>query len=154
MAVNIPEVFIIDDTDKQTVVKVTGFYNTATTQNTKIITANTLYGANASRPCILSLGAMEYSSSIANGFVSLQFIGNGSNSNALIAGRANDGAWNRYIPNSGAFPPTGDINLFQSGLAGGDTFNMVLTFVKELQGTVWTGNNYGSGAWANTQYGY
>jgi len=153
--VNVPEVFILDDTDKQTVVKITGFYNTATTQNTQVVTANTLKGASNTLPCILSIGAMEYSTSIANGFIALEFIGSGSaNSNALLAGRANDGAWNRYIPNSGAAPTTGNLNLFQSGLGAGDSFSIIVTLIKEFQGTYWTGTNYGAGAWTAAETGY
>lgn len=151
---NTPEVFILDDTDHQAVIKITGYYVSAQTANVKIVTANTLRGANTSLPCILSIGAMEYTSSINAGYVAVQFIGNTSNSNAFTVGRCNDGQWNRYVPNSGPALPTGDLNLQQVNCAANDSFTIILTLIKEFQGMYWAGSNYGAGAWANTQNGY
>ena len=154
MAANTPEVYIIDDTDKHVVVKVIGYYTTATTQNTQLFSANTLRGADNTKPCILSIAAVDYSASIANGYVAVEFMG-AANQKGYVFGRANDGNFIRYVPNA-AGAPTGDINLNQVGLAGSDVFDLVITFVKEFQGTYWNiaAPTRGSGAWANTQYGY
>ena len=154
MAANAPEVYIIDDTDKHTVVKVIGYYTQATAQNTLIVQANTLRGACTTKPCILSIAAVDYSASLANGLVAIEFIGS-ANVAGYVFGRANDGNFIRYIPNC-AGAPTGDINLRQQGFSGNDCFDLVITFVKEYQGTYWNAASgmLGSGAWANAQYGY
>lgn len=154
MSVNTPEVFILDDQDHYVTVKVIGFYNATTNANTVIVTANTLRGANTSQPCILSLTAATYTSSMNNGFLAIEYISSvNSNSKAITMGRFNDGIFNQYIPNS-ANTPTGDINLLQQSLGSADAFTLVLTFVKEFQGTYWSNNRIGSGSWANTQVGY
>ncbi len=154
MSANVPEVFVLDDTDHQSVIKITGYYTAACTTNNTIVTANTLKGANTSLPCILSITALEYTSSIANGHVDVEFVSTvNANSKAITVGRANDGQWNRYIPNS-ANTASGDINLNQIGLSSGDSFTLIITCLKEFRGVYWDNTGRGSGAWANTQIGY
>jgi hypothetical protein len=154
MAVNVPEVLVLDDQDHYVTVKVIGFYNAATNANSVIVTANTLRGANTSLPCILSLTAATYTSSMNNGFLAIEYVSSvNANSKAITMGRFNDGIFNQYIPNS-ANTPTGDINLLQQSLGSADAFTLVLTFVKEFQGTYWASPSRGAGAWANTQVGY
>jgi hypothetical protein len=168
MLLNVPQVQLIDDNDHQSVVKITGVFSTATSSNTVVVQANTLYGANSSRPCILAVNSWEYSASFANGAIVLEWVSTANqNTTIMTAGRANDGAIARYIPNN-ANTPTGDVNLAILGAAPGDTFSLTVSFMKCLQGQQPTlpasnSNNYlgtiintniGSGAWANTQVGY
>jgi hypothetical protein len=170
MLANQPQVQIIDDTDHQTVVKITGYYNSATSSNTLVVQANTLYGANPNVPCILSVNSWEYSSSLANGFIVLEWVSLvNDNTTIMTTGRFNDGAVVRYARNN-ANTPTGDINLNTANAQPGDSFTITLSLVKEYQGqvlTVLAGNtynyegnvtsnniNYGVGAWARAQTGY
>ena len=164
MLYNTPQTQILDDQDHQTVVKITGYYNAATNANTLVVQANSLFGANASLPCILGLNSIEYSTSINNGFVALEWVST-ANQNTTItsAGRFNDGAFARYIPNN-ANTPTGDENLVTQGLAPGDSYTLIVSFLKEYQGQNLRNNNYlgpvantvnyGAGAWANAVAAY
>lgn len=153
MAVNTPEVVVLEDQDHFATIKIVGFYNQATNSNTVILTANTLKGANTSLPCILSITAIEYSSSMNNGFLAIEYVSSvNSNSKAFTCGRFNDGSFNRYIPNS-ANTPSGDLNLLLQNLGNADAFTLMITVQKEFQGLQWA-NNYGAGAWANTQAKY
>lgn len=171
MLFNTPQVQIIDDQDHQAVVKITGYYNTATSANTLVVAANTLFGGNTSLPCILAVNSWEYSSSLANGFIALEWVSTtNQNTTIMTCGRFNDGAIARYIPNN-ANTPTGDVNLVTANAQPGDSFSLTVSFLKQLQGQTLTtpnvagnvqnylGNvtpvvNYGAGAWANTQAGY
>ena len=153
---NLPEVFILDDSESYRLSsRLPEFYTSPTAQNTLIIQANTLRGnvttTQPTIPAILSISAAEYSTSFANGYVSVEFVGASANSNALNFGRCNDGQINRYIPNS-AVGPTGDLTLQQVGVNGNDVFTIVLTLVKEYQGV--PGNGVGTGGWNRAQTGY
>jgi hypothetical protein len=164
MLLNAPQVQIIDDNDHQTVVKITGVFSAATSSNTVVVQANTLYGANASLPCILTVNCWEYSSSLSNGSIVLEWVSTANqNTTILTAGRANDGGFARIIENN-ANTPTGDVNLAILGAAGGDSFSLTVSFLKKFQGQTQKGSNYlgavpsvvnfGANAWANTQVGY
>jgi hypothetical protein len=151
MAANSPEIAILDDQDHQVVVKIVGYFTAATTSNT-ILQANTFKGANTSiSPCLLSLVNFLYTTSMANGTVSLEWVGS-SNVRAVSAGHFNDGEINKYIPNN-ATTPTGDLSIRIDNASPNDSFTIVATLLKEFQGTYWSGNK-GAGAWANTQIGY
>jgi uncharacterized membrane protein len=168
---NAPQVQIIDDQDHQTVVKITGCYTAACTANTLVVQSNTLFGANTSLPCILAVNSWEYSSSLANGFISFEWVSNGNtNTTIMTCGRFNDGTIARYIPNN-ANTPTGDVNMWTANAQPGDSFSITISFLKQYQGQTLTfptvtgnvqtyiGNvasitNYGAGAWANAQAQY
>lgn len=168
---NAPQVQIIDDQDHQIVVKITGYYTAACTANTLVVQANTLFGANASLPCILGVNSWEYSSSLANGFISFEWVSNGNtNTTIMTCGRFNDGAIARYIPNN-ANTPTGDVNMWTANAQAGDSFSITISFLKEYDGqtlrmplvsgnvNTYLGNAnvisaYGAGAWANAQAAY
>ena len=162
MLFNTPQVQIIDDQDHQAVVKITGYYNTGVNANNLVVQANTLFGANNSRACILSVNSWEYSSSLSNGFITLEWVSTANQNTTIFSvGRFNDGAIARYVPNN-ANTPTGDINLVTANAQPGDCFSIVLSLMKEFNGNkiannylgvVTTGAN-GAGAWANTQAGY
>ena len=168
MLLNVPQVQIIDDNDHQTVVKITGMYTAACTANTVVIKSNTLYGANTSLPCLLAVNSWEYSTSLANGFIALEWVSTfNANTTIMTSGRCNDGGVSRFIPNN-ANTPTGDINLVTANAQPGDSFTLTVSFLKMLSGYQLVSGNannylgaivantfgYGSGAWANTQVGY
>ena len=162
MLYNTPQVQIIDDQDHQTVVKITGYYNAACTTNTLVVQSNTLFGANTSRPCILAVNSWEYSTSLSNGFIALEWVSTvNQNTTIMTAGRFNDGAIARYIPNN-ANTPTGDVNLVTANAQPGDSFSLTVSFMKVFEGSKGANNylgavsnaGYGTGAWANTQAGY
>ena len=153
MAVNVPEVVVIDDNDHQTVLKIVGFFNAATSSNTKI-QANTFKGANTSiTPCLVGVVNILYSTSFSNGSIALEYVST-VNTNTRIAqvGRCNDGELNKYVPNN-ANTPSGDMNINIANAGANDSFTMYVTCLKEMQGAYWA-FNAGAGAWANTQVGY
>jgi hypothetical protein len=161
MIFNQPNIQILDDQDHQTVISVSGVYTSACTgSNGIVIQANTFYGANASLPCIISVNAVEYDTSFANGSATLEYVSNGNNNTTIATmGRNNSGNFSRYIRNQ-ANTPTGDINLLLNNVEPSDTFMIIVSFLKEYQGCAWAnaamavGQNYGSGAWANAQAHY
>jgi hypothetical protein len=168
MLLNVPQVQLIDDNDHQAVVKITGFFNAATSTNGVVVQANTLYGANASLPCILAVNAWEYSTSLSNGSIALEWVSTANqNTTIMSAGRFNDGAITRFIPNN-ANTPTGDVNLVTANAQPGDSYSLTVSFMKCFMGQnstlpasnannylgVITNTNIGVGAWANTQKGY
>ena len=150
MSANAPEVEIIDDQDHQTTVKIVGYFTAGTTSNTKL-QANTFRGANTSiNPCIISLVNFAYTTSMANGTVALEWVGS-SNVRIVSAGHNNDGELKKYIPNSAA-APTGDVSIRIDNAMPNDSFTIIATFAKELQGL--SSTHAGAGAWANTQAQY
>lgn len=151
MAANTPEIQILKDNDKEATIKVVGwFLGGLTTSNTPIV-ANTLLGANtaATVKCISSITNMLYSTSMANGRVSLEFVGtSGGNTKALTYGHFNDGETNKYIINN-AVAPSGDFNINVENAGGNDSFTLIFTINKENQGIPGNAQQWGSGGWAN-----
>jgi hypothetical protein len=129
MSANNPEVTVLSDTGTTAVVSITGYYNAATTQNTKVLTANTLSFANTSQTCIVTLQKVQFSADVT-GSLQLQWIGGSSNSTIMNFGTSQAGNFDAYVPNF-ASSPTGDINLNQIGLANNDVYNLILTLNKE-----------------------
>lgn len=160
MLLNTPMITIIDDNDHQAVVKISALYTSANAgYNVTAVTANALFGGNASQNCVLSVNSVEYTSSIANGSLALEFVYSGNNANNLpicTFGRANDGQINRYINNqiTAHANVAGDINLFASNLEANDSFTLVVSVLKEYQGQYWISGGVGSGAWSNAQAHY
>ena len=146
MSVNLPETQVLVDRDDKVVVKVGGWFNTATTTNTTILQANTLYGANASAPCPLTITAVQLVTSLANGFVQLYYVGPSSNVGTLYLGRSLSSTIEAYCVNpfsaNGTLTATvpGDIGLWVNGAASGDSYSLIIQLAKE-KGTV---------GWANT----
>jgi hypothetical protein len=152
---NVPEVQIITDDSWKTVVKVLGFFNAATSSNTVVVQANTLFGANnsANAPLpILSVARVLYSQGLANGFLQLEWVGkNGAaanNSDIINLGARTSGDMPMTIPNALALSntsnvalanTTGDINLSIVGAEPNDAFSIFITLNKENS----------QGGWAN-----
>lgn len=149
MSANTPEIQILKDNDKEATIKVVGwFLGGLTTSNTPFV-ANTLFGANtaAGRQCISSITNMLYSTSIANGRVSLEFVGS-TNAKAYTFGHFNDGEMQKYIPNN-APAPTGDYSINVENAQGNDSFTMIFTIAKENMGIPGNAAAYGANSWAN-----
>ena len=175
MIFNTPLVQILDDNDHQTVAMIAAYYSSPANANNLVIQANTLYGGNNSLPCILGVNSLEYNSSIANGFIVLEWVST-SNQNTTIftTGRNSSGSIPRYIRNL-ANTPTGDVNLSVVNMEANDTFTIIVSFLKEYEGQIlklsagntyisnvhytYVGptpnvNHYGAGAWSNAQIHY
>jgi hypothetical protein len=151
-APNLPEVQIITDDTWKTIVKVLGFFSAATSSNTVVVQANTLFGANTSAAAplpLLSVARVLYSQGLANGYIQLQFVGkNGANNADIInLGSRTSGDMPMFIPNalaSNAASTTGDINLNIVGAEPNDAFSLFITLNKDN----------GHGGWANAYIGY
>lgn len=157
MIFNTPTIQIIDDQDHQAVIKITGMYTSAcTASNSVVVQANSLFGANSSLPCMISVNAVEYSTSIANGALALEYVSTVNNNTTITTcGRNSDGQFARYIKNQ-ANTPSGDINLLIDDMEANDAYTIIVSVLKEYQGAVWAtpatmnvGPGYGAGAWAN-----
>jgi hypothetical protein len=162
MLLNTPIITVLDDQDHQSVIQISATYAATNAGfNVVVIQANTLYGANTSLPCIICVNDVQYTSSIANGSLVIEYVSSGNaNSPICTFGRANDGEIVRYFKNQ-ANTPTGDINLFGQNLEANDSFTIIISVLKEYLGCSWAsiatmnvGQNYGAGAWANAQAHY
>lgn len=129
MSVNNPEVQVLYDTGRETMVKIHGYYNSATTSNTKVITANALTFANASQTCLVSITRIMYQTQMT-GIAQLQWQGSGGNTPIVSFGRSAAGTFEGYMTNNGS-SPTGDINLWVVGAANNDSYDLFLTLNKE-----------------------
>lgn len=129
MAVNVPEVHLLSDTGKTTIVKIVGYYNATTTGDTKVITANALSFSNTTYQARVSISKIQYAVDMAAGSLRLEWQGS---TNSVIAafGTASSGVIDAYIPNNAA-AATGDINLRVDGAASNDAYTIVMTLNKE-----------------------
>lgn len=141
MAVNIPDVQILVDTGKKTVVKVTAYYNAANNSNSTIVNANTLFGANNSAPTVLSITEVNYSLGLANGYAMLYWVnGAVANVNAVAAIMGDDAAGTLlgYMKNPLASNTanlnanSGDLGLQVQGAGNQDSLTMIITMNKEV----------------------
>ena len=132
MAVNAPEVQVLIDDGAKSVIKIIGYYNAATSSNTLVVQANTLAFGNTSKTCIVTLTGVTYSTSMANGYVQLQWIGSSSNTGILNFGRNSSGTLSAWIPNN-ASSPTGDIALQVVNAQPNDSYDLLLLLNKEAQ---------------------
>lgn len=132
MAVNVPEVQLTHDSDMSVSQKVTVYFDAATSSNTKILTANTLRGANASRVCVVDIERIRYHTSFASGYLSVEFQGGASgnaNSKAVNLGGNDGGELDLFIPNNAA-AKSGDINLAIVNAAANDCATLLITYRK------------------------
>lgn len=130
MAANAPVVQILNDDGQTVVVKVTGYYTSADTSNTKIVEPVTLLFANTSQTCKVSLQRIQYASDVANGTVQLYWEGSSSNTEIMNFGGGQGGSFDAYIVNNAA-SPTGNVGLRTISLGAGDNYSFVLRFNKE-----------------------
>ena len=128
MAVNAPEVQTIYDSAFETVVKVSGYYNTNTTTNTTIVVSNALAHANTNQTCLLQLTSVQHAVGVT-GFVQLAWQGASANTPILTFAKNSSGHINALI-NNNASSPTGNVVLVQQGLAALDGYSLVLSFNK------------------------
>jgi hypothetical protein len=155
MAFNVVETQILDDNDHTAMVKVTCVANATFNANVLVITANALHFANASLFINrLALTSLQYSTDLspANGFVQLWWSSNNSanavNSNTIFTfGTSDDGDFQGLIANPVA-NSTGDMGLTVQNMGPGNTFNFIITVLKD------NFTNPGAGAWANGQAAY
>ena len=131
MAANQPTTQILMDDGAKTVVKVTGYYNTAASNaNTQIINAKTLAFANSSQNCILTLIGVQYSVDLSTGFVQLAWEGVSSNTEILTFGTSTTGTFSGWFPNN-ATNPTGNVTISVYGAQPNDCYNFILILNKE-----------------------
>ena len=152
MLTNAAEIQILQDTGNQVAVKVSGYFTSANTSNTKVIVANTLFGANASKTLNdLSLTGITWTGSItSNGVVSLQYHSTVNTNTSIMnfTGSESFPLYQTYVRNN-ANTPSGDINLQMIGVGPNSAYTLIAYFNKEK-------GNQGpnSDAWANTENGY
>ncbi|CAB4124361.1 hypothetical protein UFOVP49_199 [uncultured Caudovirales phage] len=130
MSVNNPEVQIISDSGKTTLVKITGYYNTATVANVKAITANALAYGNTSQTCLVSITKMQFACDSSNGTVQLFWADTSANTPIANFGSSQTGTWETYLTNN-APNPTGDIGIQTIAVGNGDSYTFLLTLNKE-----------------------
>lgn len=146
MAANV-QTQILMDSGPRTVLKVVGQFSAACTGNQVILQSNTLYGANTSKCCLLSIYKLYYHVSLG-GRVSLEWVGS-SNSTILTFGGQSGGTFLECDMTNAAAAPTGDLNINLQNMQANDVFDFVITLNKEEQ---LFGAN--AGAWANVNAGY
>lgn len=129
MAVNVPEVQVLADSENTVILKVAAYFDAATSSNTKILTSNTVRGANTSRVCMIDVEKVQYSCQMASGYVSLEYQGAAANSKIYNLGGRADGQFISTVPNN-ATGPTGDLNLAIVNAGANDVVNLVLTLRK------------------------
>jgi len=148
MSANNPEFQVINDEDKRATVKVVGYFTSACSAAFPFA-ANTLFGANASMNCLSSITNILYSTSLANGRVSLEFVSTiNANVKALTFGHFNDGEMQKYIINN-ANTPTGDYSINVENAIANDSFTLIFSIAKEQGGIPGNAQHYGANAWAN-----
>lgn len=128
MAVNVPEIQLVHDSDMVAAQKVTVYFDAATTSNTRILAPSTLKGANASRVCVVDIERIRYHTSFASGYLSVDFEGT-SNVKAVTLGGNDGGELDLFIPNNAA-AKTGNINLSIVNAGANDCATLLITYRK------------------------
>lgn len=161
MAANTVEIQTIRDDDQYVTVKVTGVAANAWNVNngSVIIQANLLFGANASQSfCPLSLTDVKFSMDVgAIGYIQFYWVSTVNVNTAIMTfGQIGSATFDGQSIYNNANTPSGDIGVAVSNLLVGNSFNFVLTFVKDKQpilfkdplaNVTYLGNPAG---WANT----
>lgn len=160
MATNIVEVQTIRDDDQYTTIKVTGVANSSGwNANGILVQANLLFGANASQTfCPLSLTDVKFSMDVAGlGYIQFTWVSTvNTNVTIMTFGQIGSATFDGQSIYNNANTPSGDIAYTVSNLGNGNSFNFVLTFVKDKQpvlfkdplaNVTYLGNPSG---WANT----
>jgi len=151
---------VLRDNEQETSWKVVGSFASANTGNT-VLQSNTLFGANASKICLVGITDIQYIVGVGTGSVTLQWVSY-VNSNVTIMnfgassvasppyGGEFNAATASYLTNN-ANTPSGDINIQYNNMAANDFFNFVISVQKEY---VANSAGYGAGAWANVYSKY
>jgi hypothetical protein len=159
MANNVVETQIIRDDDSYLTIKVTGVANAAWNVNAGgvLVAANTLFGAvNTQSFCPLSLTDVKFSMDVgALGYIQFNWISTVNTNVAIMTfGQIGSAVFDGISIFNNANTPSGDVGYVVSQLQAGNSFNFVLTFVKDKQqilanvgGVTYLGNPAG---WANT----
>jgi hypothetical protein len=156
MANNTVEVQVIRDDDRYSVIKVRGLANATWSAQSVLLQANSLMGANTSIPIVpLSLTDIKFSVDVAPaGFVDIGWISNINTNVSLFSfGSVTTGEWNGFSIQNNANTPPGDLYISINSLGIGNSFNFIMTFVKD-QAYFLNGIPYGQIAWANTPNAY
>jgi len=132
-APNVVNTRVLFDSAEKSVIQFIGYYTTATTANTKALTSNTLSYANTSAPNnLVTVEKIQFASK-CNGFVSLEWMGAAGINTAFFTSGSSAGVIEGpYAPDiSGA---VGDINVRTHGLNANDSFNVIVTCKKDING--------------------
>lgn len=119
---------VLWDKDYDVTLLITGGFSAANSSNTVVLHANTVMGANASMNCILDVIGVQYASSIANGFVSLEWANGTSNTTFAVYGKL-AGRQEAYIRANTAWAYS-DINVNVYNAAPNDSFTLILSLRK------------------------
>lgn len=161
MANNTVEVQTIRDDDRYTTIKITGVANAAWNilGGQTLLQANSLFGANASQNvCPLSLTDVKFSMDVGGlGYIQFYWVSPNTNVALFTFGQIGsatfDGISIQNNANVGSAPGGGDVGVIVSNLAAGNSFNFILTFVKD-QTFMYANIPWGVMGWANTMNAY
>lgn len=150
---NIAVPTLMSDSESRATIRIVGQYVSAqSAQNTYILQANTLKGANNAQSCIVSVTGVEFATSIANGWVSLEYISantaNASNATIVTLGRNQSGKLSGFFGNPLGSNATGDIQLNCTAMEANDSFTINFNVQKDSTLPCWsnlTGVGAGSG---------
>jgi hypothetical protein len=165
MANNVVEIQTIRDDDQYVTVKVTGVAANGWNVNagSTLIQANQLFGSNASQAfCPLSLTDVKFSMDVgALGYIQFHWVSTVNvNTTIMTFGQIGSATFDGLSIYNNANTPSGDVGVVVSNLGAGNSFNFVLTFVKDKQpilakdplaNVTYLGNPAG---WANTDSWY
>ena len=127
---NSPEVQVLYDNGRETMIKVIGYYTTGTSDFTTIANTKALAFANTSKTCIVSISKIQYAVDCSTGAISLYWQGSSANTNAAYFGTSSCGNIDAPLINN-ASSPTGNIGLQTLGLVGGDSYSLFITLNKQ-----------------------
>jgi hypothetical protein len=127
---NSPEVQVLYDNGRETMIKVIGYYSASESDFTIIANTKALAFANTSKTCIVSISKIQYVCDCSTGAISLYWQGQSSNTNVAYFGTSSCGTINAFIPNN-ASNPTGNIGLQTLGLVANDSYSLFITLNKE-----------------------
>jgi hypothetical protein len=127
---NSPEVQVLYDNGRETMIKVIGYYTTGTSDFTTIANTKALAFANTSKTCIVSISKIQYAVDCGTGAISLYWQGQSSNTNVAYFGTSSCGTFDAFITNN-ASNPTGNIGLQTLGLVDRDSYSLFITLNKQ-----------------------
>jgi hypothetical protein len=120
----------LNDDGQSTVVKAVNYYSGSDTSNNVIVVPKNLRYANTSQLCMMSIVAVQYNTSTANGIVQLYWESSSANTPIYTFGRVASGRFDAYIVNN-APNPTGNIGIQTINMNANDNFSFVISMNKD-----------------------
>lgn len=139
MIANTPVTTVLVDNGYNTQIEITGQYVSAqTAQNTIVLKANTLVGANTSQNCVVDVVQIQYNMATSTGWVSLEYVSaNNANQTIAVLGKTSGGVLQGSMFNRLGANATGDLQLNLQALAANDSYTMLITLHKNSELSCW-----------------